>query len=177
MAPSRELRACPKPRRLAAAASGSLAGCFFHDLRTKLSAAGLRPTRQRMAIGWLLFAKGDRHVTAEMLQEEAQVSHISISLATIYNSLHQFTQAGLLREIAVDGERTYFDTNVSEHHHFLIEGSNTLIDIPQVFIDRQGLPAPPEGTRIARVDVLIRLSDTASLESVPGQSRQQQDEG
>ncbi|HET6375989.1 MAG TPA: transcriptional repressor, partial [Methylocella sp.] len=95
-----------KPRRsptLPEAPHGELAGCPFHDIRMKLNAAGLRPTRQRMALGWLLFAKGDRHVTAEKLREEAQASRVSISLATIYNSLHQFTQAGLLREIAIDG--------------------------------------------------------------------------
>jgi Fur family transcriptional regulator, iron response regulator len=150
-----------KPRRAAPAAPlGALAGCPFHNVRMKLWAAGLRPTRQRMALGWLLFAKGDRHVTAENLQEEAQASRVSISLATIYNSLHQFTQAGLLREIAIDGSRTYFDTNVSEHHHFLVEGTNTLIDIPEVLIDQQKLPPPPPGKSIARVDVVVRLRDS-----------------
>jgi Fur family iron response transcriptional regulator len=151
----------PKPRRTAAEPTEALAGCPFHDLRLKLWAAGLRPTRQRMAIGWLLFAKGDRHVTAENLQEEAQASRVSISLATIYNSLHQFTQAGLLREIAIDGSRTYFDTNVSEHHHFLVEGTNTLIDIPRLSIDQQELPSPPAGKHIARIDVVVRLRDDA----------------
>jgi Fur family iron response transcriptional regulator len=162
MVPSKDPSASPKPRRSAGSDPAALAGCPFHDLRTKLEAAGLRPTRQRMAIGWLLFAKGDRHVTAEMLQEEAQASHVPISLATIYNSLHQFTQAGLLRQIAIDGERTYFDTNVSDHHHFLVEDTNTLIDIPQVSIDQQDLPAPPSGKRIAGVDVIIRLRDAPS---------------
>jgi Fur family transcriptional regulator, iron response regulator len=152
-----------KPRRAAPAAPlGALAGCPFHNVRMKLWAAGLRPTRQRMALGWLLFAKGDRHVTAENLQEEAQASRVSISLATIYNSLHQFTQAGLLREIAIDGSRTYFDTNVSDHHHFLVEGTNTLIDIPEVLIDQQKLPPPPPGKTIARVDVVVRLRDSIS---------------
>ncbi len=80
-----------------------------------------------------------------------------VSLATIYNCLHQFTEAGLLREIAVDGSKAYFDTNVSQHAHFLIESSNTLIDIPQVEIDMSRLPEPPKGTRIDRVDVVIRL--------------------
>ena len=104
-----------------------------------------------------LFAKGDRHLTAEKLQEEAQSARVPISLATIYNSLHQFTGAGLLREIAVDGSKTYFDTNVSRHDHFLIEGSNTLIDIPQIPIDTLELPQPPQGTEIARVEVVVRL--------------------
>ena len=151
-----------KPRR-AAASVGLLTGCPFHDVRSKLCAAGLRPTRQRIALGWLLFAKGDRHLTAENLQEEAQASRVSISLATIYNSLNQFTQAGLLREIAIDGSRTYFDTNVSDHHHFHVEGTNVLIDIPRVNVDYEGLPQPPAGKSIAGIDVIVRLRDKPSL--------------
>jgi Fur family transcriptional regulator, iron response regulator len=134
-----------------------LAGCPVHELRAKLRAAGLRPTRQRVALGWLLFAKGDRHITAERLQEEAETARVPISLATIYNSLHQFTEAGLLREIAVDGSKTYFDTNVAHHDHFLVEGSNQLIDIPQVAVDTLALPPRPAGTQIARVEVVVRL--------------------
>ena len=92
------------------AAHDPMLGCPVHELRTKLREAGLRPTRQRVALGWLLFAKGDRHITAEMLFEEATGSRVRISLATVYNTLHQFTEAGLLREIAVEGPKTYFDT-------------------------------------------------------------------
>jgi len=136
-----------------------LAGCPVHELRAKLRDAGLRPTRQRVALGWLLFAKGDRHLTAERLYEEAQSSRVPIALATIYNSLHQFTEAGLLREFSIDGAKTYFDTNVSHHHHFLIEKSNTLIDIPQVQVDAANLPLPPAGTKIASVDVVVRLQE------------------
>jgi Fur family iron response transcriptional regulator len=134
-----------------------LAGCPVHDLRMKLRAVGLRPTRQRVALGWLLFGEGDRHLSAETLLEEAQASRVPVSLATIYNCLHQFTQAGLLREVAVDGSKAYFDTNVSHHDHFLIEGTNMLIDIPQVGVDMAHLPEPPKGTRIARVEVVVRL--------------------
>lgn len=151
-------RAAARPR----ASLGALTGCPFHDLRAKLFAAGLRPTRQRIALGWLLFAKGDRHLTAEILHEEAQASRVSISLATIYNSLHQFTQAGLLREIAIDGSRTYFDTNVTEHHHFLVEAENLLIDIPKDSVDLPRLPPPPSGKCVARVDVIVRLRDLPS---------------
>ncbi|WP_091681305.1 iron response transcriptional regulator IrrA [Methylocapsa palsarum] len=140
---------------------GSLAGCPFHDLRGKLSAAGLRPTRQRMSLGWHLFAGGDRHLTAERLYEEMRASQVSISLATVYNSLHQFTESGLLREIAIDGSRTYFDTNVTEHHHFLVEGENELIDIPQVAVDLLRLPPAPAGKRITQVDVVVRVRDIA----------------
>src|SRR5271166_443861 len=136
---------------------GALAGCPFHDLRRKLAEAGLRPTRQRMSLGWFLFAKGPRHLTAEHLYEEAKRCRVSISLATIYNSLHQFTEAGLLREIAVDGTRTYFDTNTGSHHHFLLDG--VLIDIPEVKVDCMTLPFPPAGTRIAQIEVIVRLRD------------------
>ena len=151
----------PKTRRREAARRSALgtvlAGCPVHELRSKLRAAGMRPTPQRVALGWLLFGKGDRHLTAEKLLEEAQVSRVPISLATIYNSLHQFTEVGLLREIAIDGSKTYFDTNVSDHHHFLVEDSHMLIDIPQVSVDLLQLPEPPDGKKIAAVDVVVRL--------------------
>ena len=91
---------------------------------------GLRPTRQRMALGWLLFGKGDRHITAEMLYEEASRAKVPVSLATIYNTLHQFKEVGLLRQVAVDGSKAYFDTNTSAHHHFFVEGEGELLDIP-----------------------------------------------
>lgn len=153
-------RNAPAPLR---AALGTLQGCAFHELRMKLHDAGLRPTRQRLALGWLLYAKGDRHLTAENLHEEAQASHVPISLATIYNSLHQFTAAGLLRAIAIDGSRTYFDTNTSHHDHFLVENTNILIDIPQVAVDLLRLPDPPEGKRIAEVEVIVRLRDVTAI--------------
>ncbi|RUW21354.1 transcriptional repressor, partial [Mesorhizobium sp. M1A.F.Ca.IN.020.06.1.1] len=82
--------------------------------------AGLRPTRQRIALADLLFAKGDRHLSAEELHEEAIAAGVPVSLATVYNALHQFTQAGMLRILAVEGSKTYFDTNTSDHHHFYV---------------------------------------------------------
>ena len=145
------------PAALQAAAGAHLHGCPVHDLRTKLRQAGLRPTRQRVALGWLLFAKGDRHITAEKLYEEATGARVAISLATVYNTLHQFTEAGLLREIAVDGSKTYFDTNLSNHHHFLVEDTNALVDIPGSHIEVSALPDAPAGLEIDRVDVIIRL--------------------
>src|SRR5262245_42882106 len=92
-----------------------------YDIAGVLKRAGLRPTRMRIALGSLLFGSGDRHVTAEMLHMEAISSAIPVSLATVYNTLHQFTEAGLLREVAVEGSKTYFDTNTSDHHHFYFE--------------------------------------------------------
>jgi Fur family iron response transcriptional regulator len=126
----------------------------FH---ARLIEAGLRPTRQRLALGELLFGAGDRHVTAERLYDEAIAADMSVSLATVYNTLHQFTAAGLLREIAVDGTRVYFDTNTSEHHHFLLEDDEELYDIPGPNVCVSNLPTPPEGLRITRVDVVVRL--------------------
>jgi Fur family transcriptional regulator, iron response regulator len=108
------------------ASRGDLTGCPWHDAKTKLRAAGLRPTRQRMALGWILFAKGDRHVTAEMLYEEASQGKVPVALATVYNTLNLFTEVGLLRQVAVDGSKSYFDTNNSEHHHFYIEDQHEL---------------------------------------------------
>ncbi len=134
-----------------------MAGCPVHALRAKLKESGLRPTRQRMALGLLLFAKGDRHLTAEKLYEEAQELRVPVSLATVYNGLHVFTEAGLLREVAVDGSKVYYDTNVTDHHHLLVEGSNALIDIPALTIDRATVPDLPEGMEIAAIDVVVRL--------------------
>ena len=122
----------------------------------RLVAAGLRPTRQRVALAELLFSKGDRHVTAEKLFDEAATAQMSVSLATVYNTLHQFTAAGLLREIAVDGARVYFDTNTSEHHHFLLEDGEELLDILGA-VSVANVPAPPPGLKVARVDVVVRL--------------------
>lgn len=132
-------------------------GCPFHDVREMLREVGLRPTRQRLALGWLLFAKGDRHVTAEMLHEEAIRARFPVSLATVYNTLHQFTEVSLLREVAVDGSKTYFDTNASDHYHFYVEGHNELVDIPEAEVTVDRMPLPPEGYEVARVDVVVRL--------------------
>jgi Fur family iron response transcriptional regulator len=132
-------------------------GCPWHDVQALLRQVKLRPTRQRMALGWLLFAKGGRHLTAEMLYEEASRAKIAVSLATIYNTLHQFTNAGLLREVTVNGSKTYFDTNVSDHHHFFIESEHNLIDIPIADDIIGNLPEIPEGYEVSRVDVVVRL--------------------
>ncbi len=134
-----------------------LNGCPWHDVKALLREVGLRPTRQRMALGWILFGKGDRHLTAEILYEEANKAKVPVSLATIYNTLHQFTDVGLLRQVAVDGSKTYFDTNVSAHHHFFVEGDNMLLDIPEADVVVGNTPTPPEGYEVARIDVVVRL--------------------
>jgi Fur family iron response transcriptional regulator len=140
-----------------AAERAALTGCPWHDVKAMLREVGLRPTRQRMALGWILFAKGDRHITAEMLYEEATKAKVPVSLATVYNTLHQFTDVGLLRQVAVDGSKTYFDTNASQHHHFFVEGENALLDIPHTEVIVGKTPIAPEGYEIARVDVVVRL--------------------
>ena len=122
-----------------------------------LRGAGLRPTRQRLALAGLLFGDGDRHVTAEALHLQAVAVGERVSLATVYNTLHQFKSAGLLREVAVDGTRTYFDTNTSNHNHYYIESAGELHDIPSDSIRVDGLPEPPPGMRIAHIDVVVRL--------------------
>ncbi|MDX1580610.1 MAG: Fur family transcriptional regulator [Alphaproteobacteria bacterium] len=124
----------------------------------RLRGAGLRPTRQRVALADLLFKNGeDHHVTAESLHEEALSTGARVSLATVYNTLHQFTHAGLLREISVDSGKTYFDTNISDHHHFYDEAGSLLIDIPADRLPLDSLPHTPEGTEVDRIDVVIRL--------------------
>jgi len=134
-----------------------LNGCPWHDVKSLLRDVGLRPTRQRMSLGWLLFAKGDRHVTAEMLYEEATKAKVPVSLATVYNTLHQFTEVGLLRQVAVDGSKTYFDTNATNHHHFFVEGENELVDIPGTDVIVGKMPSAPSGYEVARIDVVVRL--------------------
>lgn len=130
------------------------------NVRQRLRAAGVRPTRQRMALAWLLFRKGDRHVTAELLHEEAARAKVPVSLATVYNTLHQFIAAGLLREIAAEGPKKYFDTNTSDHHHFLLEDRNDLLDLPASEFPVSRMPIPPAGYEISRVDVVFRLQRT-----------------
>ena len=147
----------PTAAAAAAATHTARTGCPWHDVKAMLRQVGLRPTRQRMALGWILFGKGDRHITAEMLYEEASKAKVPVSLATVYNTLHQFTDVGLLRQVAVDGSKTYFDTNNTQHHHFFVEGENALLDIPDSAVIVEESPIPPEGYEIARIDVVVRL--------------------
>ncbi|MBF0353829.1 MAG: transcriptional repressor [Alphaproteobacteria bacterium] len=125
----------------------------------RLRGAGLRPTRQRLALAKLLFENGHRHVTAEQLHSEALQANVRVSLATVYNTLHQFTEVSLLREIVADSGRSYFDTNTSDHHHFYFERQGRLEDVMGDVLNIDHLPVPPAGTRISRVDVVIRLAD------------------
>jgi Fur family iron response transcriptional regulator len=127
------------------------------DATARLRSAGLRPTRQRVALADLLFRAGHRHMTAESLHAEAAGAGISVSLATVYNTLHQFTEAGMLRQVVVDAARSYFDTNTDAHQHFYAEDDGTLMDIPGGAIEVAGVPAPPKGMEIERVDVVIRV--------------------
>jgi Fur family iron response transcriptional regulator len=129
----------------------------FGPALERLKSVGLRPTRQRLALARLLFDRGDRHVTAEQLHVEAESARIRLSLATVYNTLHQFTALGMLREVIVESGRSYFDTNISEHHHFFFEDSGELSDIPGDEVDVARLPVAPRGTRVSRVDVIVRV--------------------
>lgn len=130
----------------------------FTPALDRLRSAGLRPTRQRLALAKLLFEKGHRHVTAEELHGEARGANVAVSLATVYNTLHQFTQAGLLREVVVDAGRSYFDTNNRDHHHFFFQETGQLTDIPADGVEVTRLPSPPDGTEVARVDVIVRVA-------------------
>jgi Fur family iron response transcriptional regulator len=123
----------------------------------RLRQAGLRPTRQRVELAGLLFRDHDRHVTAESLHDEVTGAGVKVSLATVYNTLHQFTEAGLLRQVIVDAARSYFDTNTGDHQHFFLEDEGMLIDIPGDTIAVSGVPAAPPGTAVDRVDVVVRV--------------------
>jgi Fur family iron response transcriptional regulator len=131
----------------------------FAKVLDQLRIVGLRPTRQRLALAKLLFEGGNRHVTAEILHAEAQAENIRVSIATVYNTLHQFTAVGLLIEIFVDSQRLYFDTNIADHHHFFHEGSGRLEDIPGDKIVVSSMPLPPDGTKVKRVEVIVRLDN------------------
>ena len=133
----------------------------FAEPLERLKKAGLRPTRQRLALARLLFGRGDRHVSAEQLHAEAKTARVVVSLATVYNTLNQFTRAGLLREVVVEAGRSYFDTNTSDHHHVLAVATGSLIDIPAGTLAISGLPVVPEGLEVERVDVVVRLREKA----------------
>lgn len=152
----------PSVAQLEAACGELCPGCAAGDCQELLREAGLRPTRQRMMLGQLLFTGLGRHVTAETLHAEAAAAGMRLSLATVYNTLNQFIGAGLLREVAIEGDRTYFDTNTSNHFHFYLEEAGGLFDIESDGLEVKGLPQLPEGTAIDRVDVIVRLRKTAS---------------
>lgn len=133
-----------------------------HELVERLRQAGLRPTRQRLSLASILFGAGDRHVSAESLHQEALAARIDVSLATVYNTLNQFKSAGLLREVAFEGDRTFFDTNTSNHFHYYLEESDSLVDIGATNLEVKGLPPLPPGTKIDRVDIIVRLRKTGS---------------
>ncbi|TBW35978.1 transcriptional repressor [Siculibacillus lacustris] len=122
-----------------------------------LRGAGLRPTRQRIALAAILFGEGHRHVAAEAVYEEALAAGADVSLATVYNTLNQFTAAGLLRELPVSGTKSFFDTNTTPHHHFYEEGASRMIDVPAEAIGVTRLPEPPHGMEITAVEVMLRL--------------------
>ena len=151
MAPVRT-RAHPKVDETANRSSSplKLTDKFCHDVKALLRKVGLRPTRQRINLGWLLFGKGNRHITAEVLHLEAIQAKAPVSLATVYNTLHQFTEAGILRQLAFDGSKSFFDTNTSPHHHFFVERENLLIDIAADDLAFGKIPTPPEPLRVRR---------------------------
>ena len=136
----------------------------YRALIDRLKAVGLRPTRQRLALSRLLHEGGNRHLSAEQLHEEALAAGVRVSLATVYNALHQFTAAGLLREIVVEPGRSYFDTNTSHHHHFFCEEDRYLVDIPGEELKVEKLPHPPPGTKVTEVDIVIRVRKNPGLE-------------
>ena len=131
------------------------------DVPELIRASGLRPTRQRLLLAELLFGRGHRHATAEMLHVEVVAAGERVSLATVYNTLHQFKRAGLLRELAIDGSKAYFDTNTSNHNHFFYEREGRLVDIPEDSIQVDGVPDAPDGMMISHIDVVVRLAPKA----------------
>ena len=132
----------------------------YSQVLGRLRAIGLRPTRQRLALAKLLFEGEERHVTAELLHSEAVDAGIKVSLATVYNTLHQFTEAGLLKEVIVDSNRTYFDTNISDHHHIFFKEDEILADLTSEDLVISSLPEVPEGKKISAVNVVIHMENS-----------------
>ncbi|MBA8876732.1 iron response transcriptional regulator IrrA [Phyllobacterium myrsinacearum] len=126
-------------------------------VRDRIKNAGLRPTKQRLALGHILFKEQQGHTTADQLHRETVRSGARMSLATVYNTLNQFADAGLLSRVNLDGEQSYFDINTSNHHHFHLQATGLLIDIPAEELTFGKLPSPPDGYRISKIDVLIGL--------------------
>jgi Fur family iron response transcriptional regulator len=128
-----------------------------HHLPALLHHAGLRPTRQRLALAAALFDGKPRHVTAEQVYADMRAKRAKVSLATVYNALHSFTEAGLLREVVIDSSRVYFDTNIAAHHHFFDQATGKLHDVPATAVRIAKLPKLPAGRELDRVEVIIRL--------------------
>lgn len=141
-------------------------------LLERLKRAGLRPTRQRVALAGLMFGDGDRHITAEQVHGEAMAADLKISLATVYNSLHQFTAVGLLREVVVEAGRSYFDTNTSDHHHFFFVDGGKLVDIDGDAVRLIATPQAPAGCVIERVDVVVRVRAVDAAPADPIETNQ-----
>jgi Fur family transcriptional regulator, iron response regulator len=136
-------------------------GCPVQSFKARLAKVGLRPTRQRILLGWLLFNRGHRHVSAEQLFEEATHARAHLSLATVYNTLRQFSEASLIRQVPTGGGKAYFDTNVDEHHHYLAEGEDRMWDAPGEAVPLAGDPVAPPGYEVVGVDVIVRLKRLA----------------
>jgi Fur family iron response transcriptional regulator len=126
-----------------------------------LTGAGLRPTRQRLALAALLFDGVHKHVTAEQVYADCVQRRARISLATVYNSLNHFTAAGLLHQVVIDGGQVFFDTNIGDHHHIFDEDSGRLTDIPAAAVRVSGLPELPRDKQLARIDVVFRVRSPA----------------
>ncbi|MGP0104198.1 iron response transcriptional regulator IrrA [Rhodoblastus sp.] len=133
-------------------------GALARLVREKLRSADLRPTRQRISLASLLFVAGDRHVTVDQLFDEAKALRMPLSRATVYNTLHQFVAAGLVREIALYGSKVWYDTKTGSHCHFYDETQADLFDMPED-VAKQLAIVPPQGKRIVGVDVIVRLAD------------------
>ncbi len=136
------------------------------DLWVKLASAGVRPTRQRIELSEILFGKGERHFTAEMIHAEARALRYPPSLGTIYNTLNHFVACGLLREIALYDSKLWYDTNTGPHCHYYWEDTNELSDIPSEHAPNLAIPAPPGG-KVLAVDIVVRVRSKETARECP----------
>ena len=122
----------------------------------KIEQSGIRPTKQRRILAKILFEKGDRHISAENLFDEVKKEDRKISMATIYNTLKQFTSLGLIREIVVDQNKSLYCTNNKSHYHLYIEDEGKIHDIPTENINLD-IPSIPACLTLHSIDVIVRV--------------------
>tara|TARA_B100000686_G_C15782760_1_gene475812 strand:- start:32 stop:481 length:450 start_codon:yes stop_codon:yes gene_type:complete len=128
----------------------------YNNAINKLEKKGIRATKQRRILAKLIFDKGKRHISAENLFDEVKKEERKISMATIYNTLKQFTSLGLIREIVVDQNKSLYCNNNQSHYHLYIEDESKVVDIPTKNIDLN-IPSIPACLQLHNIDVIVRI--------------------
>ena len=129
---------------------------LMKDFKNILRKHKLRPTKQRVSLGSILFGKGDRHITAEILKKESDEEKLMVSQATVYNVLNDFYSAGLLTKVNIDDDKTWYDTNVEHHYHIFYEKNSELVDLKPSEIDIK-IPKKFSKNQIKKIDLVVKI--------------------